>query len=51
MKKKVIIFHPSLEDGGVEKNLYLISKYLKDKGVVVEILTCNYDKKKNLTRK
>jgi glycosyltransferase involved in cell wall biosynthesis len=46
VKKRVIIFHPSLEDGGVEKNLYLISKYLKDKGVELEILTCNYNKKK-----
>jgi len=51
VKKKVIIFHPSLEDGGVEKNLYLISKYLKDKGVVVEILTCNYDKKKKFNER
>ena len=27
-KKKLIIFNPSIEDGGVEKNLYIISNYL-----------------------
>lgn len=28
MKNKAIIFIPSIEDGGVEKNLYIISNYL-----------------------
>lgn len=50
MKKKLIIFHPSLEEGGVEKNLYLISNYLNDQGIVIEILTCNYDKKKRFNK-
>ena len=30
-KKKLIIFMPSIEDGGVEKNLFLISNYLSHK--------------------
>ena len=44
MKKRVIIFNPSLEGGGVEKNLYIISNYLKSNGILVEILTCNNNK-------
>jgi len=44
MKKNLIIFNPSLEDGGVEKNLYLLSNYFNKKKINVEILSCNYDK-------
>ena len=31
MQNKLIIFIPSIEGGGVEKNLFIISNYLKDK--------------------
>ena len=31
MKKKLIIFMPSIEGGGVEKNLFIISNYLSSK--------------------
>ena len=31
MQKKLIIFIPSIEGGGVEKNLFIISNYLKNK--------------------
>jgi glycosyltransferase involved in cell wall biosynthesis len=44
MKKKVIIFIPSIEDGGVEKNLFIISNYFNENGISVELLTSNYDK-------
>tara|TARA_A100001015_G_scaffold249429_1_gene287338 strand:+ start:1980 stop:3077 length:1098 start_codon:yes stop_codon:yes gene_type:complete len=44
MKKKVIIFIPSIEDGGVEKNLFIISNYLNDHGISIELLTSNFDK-------
>jgi len=44
MKKKLIIFIPSIEDGGVEKNLYIVSNYLNNKGINVNILTINHDK-------
>tara|TARA_B100000795_G_scaffold267097_1_gene251338 strand:+ start:508 stop:1608 length:1101 start_codon:yes stop_codon:yes gene_type:complete len=50
MKKKIIIFNPSLEDGGVEKNLFLISNYLNDKNYFIEILTCNNDKSKKFSK-
>ena len=50
MKKNLMIFNPSIEDGGVEKNLYLISNYFKNCGISVEILTANYDKYKNFKK-
>ena len=47
MNKKVIIFIPSIEEGGVEKNLFVISNYLQEKNINIEILTCNNNKKNN----
>ena len=41
MKKKLIIFIPSIEDGGVEKNLFEVSNYLSKNKINLEILTCN----------
>ena len=41
MKKNVLIFIPSIEDGGVEKNLFEVSNYLNDNKISLEILTCN----------
>jgi glycosyltransferase involved in cell wall biosynthesis len=43
-KKKIIIFIPSIEDGGVEKNLYLIANFLSTKLDNIFLLT--YDKLK-----
>lgn len=43
MKKKLLIFIPSIEDGGVEKNLYLICDYFFKKGLDLELLTSNFD--------
>ena len=28
MNKKILLFIPSIEEGGVEKNLYIVSNYL-----------------------
>jgi len=50
MKKKLIIFIPSIEAGGVEKNLFTISNYLIVNGFSIEILTCNTNKA-NMFRK
>jgi len=46
-KKKldIIIFCPSIEEGGVEKNLYIISNYLSKKTNVF-LVTANKNKKK-----
>ncbi|MDA7713745.1 glycosyltransferase [Candidatus Pelagibacter sp.] len=41
MKKNILIFIPSIEDGGVEKNLFEISNYLNNNKFSLEILTCN----------
>ena len=50
MKKRVIIFNPSIEGGGVEKNLYLVSNYLKNNGIAVEILTCDNNTSKKFEK-
>ena len=39
MQKKLIIFIPSIEGGGVEKNLFIISDYLKDKIKNISVIT------------
>jgi glycosyltransferase involved in cell wall biosynthesis len=41
MKKNVIIFMPSIEDGGVEKNLFEVSNYLAKNNINLEVITCN----------
>ncbi len=46
-KKKLVIFVPSIEDGGVEKNLFLITNYLSSKNINVNLITANQDKKKH----
>ena len=50
-KKKLVIFVPSIEDGGVEKNLFLIANYLSSKNVNVSIITANQDKKKYFSKR
>ena len=50
IKKKLIIFMPSIEIGGVEKNLYLISNFLAKKITDVTLITANYSKTKNLRK-
>jgi len=50
MKKKLIIFIPSIEEGGVEKNLFVVSNYLKTHDIHVEILTTNHDKKRKFQK-
>ena len=45
MLKKIILFIPSIERGGVEKNLFIISKYLIKKNKNVYIVTSNTDYK------
>ena len=50
-KKKLIIFNPSIEDGGVEKNLYLLSNYLVKKINNIELISSNPEKKKKIFKK
>ena len=39
MKKKIIIFMPSIEGGGVEKNLFLVTNYLSNKISKITLIT------------
>ena len=48
-KKKIIIFMPSIEGGGVEKNLFLISNYLSKYFENIALITLSKKYQKNLT--
>ena len=50
MKKKIIFFCPSIEDGGVEKNLYLIVNKLSNE-FDISLITANKDKRKKFNNK
>ena len=39
IQKRLILFIPSIEGGGVEKNLFIISNYLKDKIKNISVIT------------
>ena len=43
MNKKIIIFMPSIEGGGVEKNLFLISNFLSNQFNDVSLITASYE--------
>ena len=45
INKKLIIFMPSIEIGGVEKNLYIISNFLAKKITDISLITGNNEKK------
>ena len=44
--KSVIIFIPSIENAGVEKNLYIIANYISKKKIPVRIITSLKPRKK-----
>ena len=48
MKRKIVIFMPSIEGGGVEKNLFLISNYLSGKLDNIHIITASKNYKNDL---
>ena len=50
MKKEIIFFCPSIEEGGVEKNLYLLSNQLCKK-FQTTLITANKNKKKMFDKK
>lgn len=49
--KKLIIFNPSIEDGGAEKNLFLIANYLVNKIPSLVLITSSVSKKKFFSKK
>ena len=48
MKKKLIIFIPSIEGGGVEKNMFIVSNYLAQR-IKVSVLTISKKFQKKLS--
>ena len=46
MDKKIIFFMPSIEGGGVEKNLFLLSNYLSKKlKIIMQISRNQFNKR------
>ena len=45
-QKKLLIFIPSIEGGGVEKNLYIIANYLSQNISKVSLISCSVRQKK-----
>lgn len=50
MKKNLIIFNPSIEDGGVEKNLFIIANYLANKNYNITVISADINKKKKFSK-
>ena len=50
-QKKLLIFMPSIEGGGVEKNFFLITNYLGDKFKNVSVITVDKSIKKKIKQK
>ena len=50
-QKKLIIFMPSIEGGGVEKNLFIISNYLVDKIKDISLITISNSFKHKFNKK
>ncbi len=50
MKKKLIIFMPSIEGGGVEKNLFIVSNYFATKLKRLSIITVSNSYKKKFDK-
>lgn len=44
-QKKLIIFIPTIEGGGVEKNLYIIANFISNKVKKTKLITCSKNKK------
>jgi glycosyltransferase involved in cell wall biosynthesis len=51
MNKELVIFNPSIEDGGVEKNLFLISNYLANNKINTTIISADINKKYKFDKK
>ena len=50
-QKKIIVFMPSVEGGGVEKNFFIITNYLAKKFNEVSVICLSKNSKKNLSKK
>jgi len=50
-QKKIILFIPSVEKGGAEKNLFIISNYLSNKFKQLTVISATKKAKKNFNKK
>jgi glycosyltransferase involved in cell wall biosynthesis len=50
MNKQLIIFNPSIEDGGVEKNLFLIANHIANKKIKVIIISADKNKRNRFNK-
>ena len=50
-RKRLIIFMPSIEGGGVEKNLFIISRYLVKKIKDISLITVSNSFRKKFDKK
>ena len=50
MKNNVIIFMPSIDGGGVEKNLFLVSNFLSKKVKSLKVITISKQFKKKFDK-
>ncbi len=50
MKKKIVLYIPSIEGGGVEKNFFLVTNYLSKKYKKIFIVTADKKFKKNFSK-
>ena len=50
-KKKLVLFMPSIEGGGVEKNFFIISNFLSNKIDDISIITTSSSTKKKINKK
>ena len=50
-EKKLLVFIPSIEDGGVEKNLFLILNYLSKKIGKIDLITYNKNSENKFNKK
>ena len=50
-KKNLVIFMPSIEGGGVEKNLFIVANFLSKKLKNISLITTSYQFKKNFDEK
>jgi len=51
MDRKITIFNPSIEDGGVEKNLFLITNFFASNNINTSIISADKLKKKEFINK
>ena len=50
-QKKIIVFMPSIEGGGVEKNFFIVTNYLSSKNNNVSVITSCKNAKIGLKKK